>query len=574
MKTPLVSHQVSHAFLPCSLRLSSLAQFTLWSLLQFAVTDCHLRGELCWYPGQLSAPPDAPLCDIDECTPHMFPNVFGQLDYPLDEYTLWTSFANSSNRNDDGDDSIATAWLNHHLENFFTRADLVDLQQAGVTHVRVPLPHWILGHLVGDKTQVWVVGQRWEAFSRLVTWARDLGMQVWPDIHSAPGSQNGFDNSGRQAAHDSIGCSHWSKNATRVEQSLQVLDKVSARMAAEGMQDVVTGFGLLNEPFKDCNRAIYMKYIDQGLEIVRGHMGDETYIYVSDMFVPQDFNDGHWWQDNVTKYQHTFLDTHYYHVFAGNTRAMSPRQHIALTCQNEYHVERRWKDTEGGIASCCYQDPPRNTIPAVTVKRMVGEWSAALDTLPVDKLYSVMLGIAANGTAPEYDRKLTTARKALLLRFVQAQMVVYEAADKGVGGGWFYWTAKMEGGVFAEWDFTRGIREGWIPRVPDPTIASTDLFGTCYDLLWRTNDSMSVIHEYPDPAAATDPWMGVSVDDDIVLTHGQSLLEPSRRRHHRGYHGVWINLGWIFLTSTVLYYAWHTRSLRKKGYTAVPTSVV
>ena len=39
-------------------------------------------------------------------------------------------------------------------------------------------------------------GQRFY-LKRLIKWADQLGLKVLLDIHAAPGSQNGFDNSGR-----------------------------------------------------------------------------------------------------------------------------------------------------------------------------------------------------------------------------------------------------------------------------------------------------------------------------------------------------------------------------------------
>lgn len=80
-----------------------------------------------------------------------------------------------------------------------------------------------------------------------------------------------------------------------------------------------------------------------------------------------------------------------------------------------------------------------------------------------------------------------------------SQMVTYEAAKEGVSSGWFFWTLKMEGGAFAEWDFLRGLREGWIHTLPAPEKASEDIYGACYDIIFETNDSMSIVHEFPDP---------------------------------------------------------------------------
>jgi glucan 1,3-beta-glucosidase len=94
------------------------------------------------------------------------------------------------------------------------------------------------------------------------------------------------------------------------------------------------------------------------------------------------------------------------------------------------------------------------------MKRMFGEWSVSFDTLVVLKLYNITAAIRETGIAPEFDRQLSPARRTFLKHFAQAQMIAYEAAEIGTSVGWFYWTFKMEGGVFAEWDFLRGIREG------------------------------------------------------------------------------------------------------------------
>lgn len=155
---------------------------------------------------------------------------------------------------------------------------------------------------------------------------------------------------------------------------------------------------------------------------------------------------------------------------------------------------------------------------------MIGEWSASYDTLVVDKLGDVMKGIEQTGIAPEFDREIPQARKDFLRNFVEAQMVAYEAQDEAVSRGWFYWTLKTEGGAFAEWDFLRGLREGWIPSIPDTNVSSTSLYGTCHDIAERTKDDMSIIHEFPVPSTVSETnWQGVDIDDDYVLSHAGSL---------------------------------------------------
>lgn len=89
----------------------------------------------------------------------------------------------------------------------------------------------------------------------------------------------------------------------------------------------------------------------------------------------------------------------------------------------------------------------------------------------------------------------------------------------------------MEGGAFAEWDYLRGIREGWIPKT-ERGVASVDRFGTCEDILMETDDNESIIHEFPDPKSLPDGvnWQGVAIDDDLVLSRGQTLSKNANKK--------------------------------------------
>jgi len=149
----------------------------------------------------------------------------------------------------------------------------------------------------------------------------------------------------------------------------------------------------------------------------------------------------------------------------------------------------------------------------------MGEWSASFDTLVCDKLDVVMDSFRETGVFGEHDRVIERKRAEFLKQFVMAQMVTWESA---VSSGWFYWNFKMEGGAFAEWDYLRGVREGWIPTLP-ATQAAVDAFGTCESLIFTTNDDMDIVHTFPNPDKIKPDWQDVSADDDVVITHGDSL---------------------------------------------------
>jgi len=512
----------------------------------FAITTCDLEGDFCYYPGQVDAPPNHDnYCNLyGKCQPVRSISVTGALDYPVDEYTLMEAFGTNK--------TTAAAYLDSHYDHFVTRADIAMLVDHGVTHVRVPMGHWILGD-IDTANEPYVHAHGWEYFKRLVGWCRESNIQVWPDLHTAPGSQNGFDNSGHLLPGDPT-CTNWSGSPSNVNRTLSILTSIAQQIKDDGLNDVVTGLGVLNEPFMDCHVDVVRQYNNDALEAVRDILGSDFHIYIGDLFNATAWNDG-WWQgnddaavgdtavdtvgdtadtvvadkggDDAAKYQNTFLDSHYYHVFAEEPRALSPRQHIAYVCRHNQ------KDTVG----CCYDDydgkdddaaTTTNTIPSQTISRIIGEWSASFDTLVSAKLDTVMAAIATNGTALEMDRVLSTNRQAFLRHFVTSQMVTYEAAPTGgVSRGWFFWTLKMEGGAFAEWDFSRGLAEGWIPSIPPPHVASTDLYGTCEDIIFKvTDDSMDIVHEFPDPKTLdlNNNWQGVAIDDDLVVSHGQSLF--------------------------------------------------
>lgn len=528
----------------------------------FALTTCHINGDFRFYPHQIDAPPTtSPLYKSMpmpiNLNPDLDPDLLSNnsnvtttttttssssssvacqpiLPYPVDEWTLTSSFP---------DPNIAKQYLQIHYENFVKREDITKLRQNGVTHVRVPLGHWILEHdddtltdphpnpnspnVVGPKKEPYVSGG-WPYFLRLVQWCREEGIQVWPDIHTAPGSQNGFDNSGHTLPIPT--CHGWDMDnstattfnsssnnfinglSSNAWKSLQAITNVTKAISKYNLTDVVTGFGILNEPFVNCDMTEMRKFDNLAYDIVRKNMGEQTSIYIGDMFNSSLWNDG-WWTDD--KYKGTYLDSHYYHVFDERPRGMSPRQHIALVCQKNH------RETIG----CCYDDEEKMTIPSSGISRIVGEWSASFDTLVFVKLDDVMDAIHKTGVALEFDRQISPERQDFLRHFVEAQMVAYEAQPTGVSEGWFYWTFKMEGGAFAEWDFLRGIEEGWMPPIPPPNVNSMDLYGTCEDIIFKTKDDMSIVHEFPDKSSLDlSNWQGFPIDDDVVVSHGASLL--------------------------------------------------
>jgi len=422
--------------------------------------------------------------------------------YPIDTWTLSSSFPSKD---------MARAYLKRHWDTWVTERDIAKIASAGLTHVKIPIGHWIRGDI--REGEPWVDGD-WQYFARAVQWCRKHGLKVLADIHTAPGSQNGFDNSGQLLAQRTA--RHWSTHPDRIARSIRAVEDVAKAIKDEGMDDVVTGVEILNEIYSDANITTVKNFYDESFDAIRRHLN--ATVVVSDNFDAGQFNG--FWTDSH-KHSKTILDTHLYTVFSEKLRSMSPKQHVAFVCGNHYNVE---------MMKCCWDDDGRSQ----GLGRIIGEWTASYDMDVAAMINVVFDEISQTGVAPRFNRNLSPQEISMLRNYVEAQMVVYEG--KGAGettSGWFYWNFKVEGGVFAEWDFLRGVEGGWFPKV-DGSMLARERFGSCDDIILRTKDDLSVVHEYPDPRDLPDDLVeDRHFDDDIVATHGKSLERQRRVGHIR-----------------------------------------
>lgn len=167
---------------------------------------------------------------------------------------------------------------------------------------------------------------------------------------------------------------------------------------------------------------------------------------------------------------------------------------------------------------------------------MVGEWSASFDILPAARINEIMEAIANTGVAPYMDRSLSEDRQDFLRNYVKSQIVTFEHAGYK-DHAWFFWSAKMENAAFAEWDFLRGIQDGWFPTpLQAPNASSSSVYGDCYDILFQTADNRSIVHEFPAPGDAVPSEHETIVDDDVVVSHGKSLIDSSLQHHNHEKH--------------------------------------
>ncbi len=163
--------------------------------------------------------------------PWITPSIFQRLNGVVDEYTLTQQL---------GPDA-SLAILKPHWDSWVSLADFQRIAGAGFNTVRIPIGYWAFKKFENDP---YVQGAA-PYLDTAIGWARSAGLKVWIDLHGAPGSQNGFDNSGQKTDTPL-----WTQGNT-VAHTVEVLEQISNKYAQPEYQDVVVAIQLLNEPLSD-----------------------------------------------------------------------------------------------------------------------------------------------------------------------------------------------------------------------------------------------------------------------------------------------------------------------------------
>ena len=338
----------------------------------------------------------------------------------MDEYTLGQTLGKDA----------ALDMLRAHWDSWCTWTDFQRIQQAGFNLVRIPIGFWAY-----DTYGTPFVTGAADYVDAAIDWARSLGLKMIIDLHGAPGSQNGYDNSGER-----LQSPQWTQGDT-VAQTLQVLETISNKYAQPNYQDVVLAIELLNEPLlSDLNFDTVRQFYRDGYGQVRA--ASDTPVVLHDGFkAPSSWNgfltpsDGG--DFNVA------MDHHEYQVFSDDTVSLAPWQRRQLVCNNgaSYSGADKWT--------------------------FVGEWTAAMTDCAL-WLNGRGVGARFDGTFdsspssecswysdiaswPESYRKDTRG-------YIEAQLDAFEARTQG----WIFWNFKTEGA--GEWDLFRLLDAGVFPQ--------------------------------------------------------------------------------------------------------------
>lgn len=345
---------------------------------------------------------------------------------------------------------VYEARIKMHRAEYITEGDFVRIKAMGMDAVRIPVPYFIFG----DRPPfIGCIKELDKAFN----WAERYGLQILIDLHTAPDSQNGFDNGGIS------GVCKWSKEPDEVEFVLNVLERLAERYSA---REGLWGIEVINEPILDNmwemmnvperypaadpkkaegsgpNTMEFIRrfYLD-AYDRIRKHLPEEKYIVIHDAFRLDA------WKDFMRekKYKNVVLDTHQYLMFAEMDGCEQTVEGYVSYIKEHYEKEIR-KMQEYFPIIC-------------------GEWclfnslAAGCDTKGGQSVLNGQEGMSAESLSMEQKKKIYQA-------VAKAQLAAWNA-----GNGYFYWSYKLltdtvntPGWVgWDSWDLGRCTDFGWFP---------------------------------------------------------------------------------------------------------------
>ncbi|KAF8526318.1 glycoside hydrolase [Hysterangium stoloniferum] len=328
--------------------------------------------------------------------------------------------------------------LQNHWATWYTEDDFVAIRNAGLNWVRIPLGYWSVPS--NESVAPYHAGA-YPFFKQAVRWARQQGIHVIVDLHGAPGSQNGYDNSGQSTPNPV-----WGINPQNVSRTLDIIGYLATDLGNQ-----IDAIELLNEPagFRGTQWLDTIKQFWQsGYDVVRDVVGLNVTVVIEDAFQGVQSWEGFLTEPGASN---VLMDTHEYQIFDNSQLALTWDQHISAGC------------TLG---------PPLASFAQSSIWAIIGEWSIAI-TDCAKWLNGRGVGARWDGTYPGQTQVFGNCSgltgntstfsddyKSFLRKYWEVQVEAGESAT-----GWIFWTWKTESAD--EWSYQKGLEGGWIPQ--DPT---------------------------------------------------------------------------------------------------------
>jgi glucan 1,3-beta-glucosidase len=377
--------------------------------------------------------------------PFITPSFFARYNQKevIDEYTLCQKLGGS-----------APSTLEPHYSAFVNFQTFADIRAAGFDHVRIPFSYWAVTTYDGDP---YVKQISWRYLLRAIEWARQNGLRVNLDLHGLPGSQNGWNHSGRQGV---IGWLNGTDGTLNGQRSLDIHGQLSTFFGQPRYKNIVTMYGLANEPrMTGLDTSLVLDWTTKAVSQIRKNNVSAIIIF-GDGFMGLDN-----WQGKLQMDDRLLLDVHQYVIFNTDLLQMTHSKKLTFACAGwQAQMTRSQNKATGFGPTMCGEWSQADTDCALNLNNvgMGNRWQGTLMTgntsTEVLQPFCPLKTSSCDCTSANADpSKYSDAYKRWLLDFATAQMESFE-----YGWGWFYWTWQTENAV--QWSWKLGAKAGILPK--------------------------------------------------------------------------------------------------------------
>jgi glucan 1,3-beta-glucosidase len=362
----------------------------------------------------------------------------------VDEYTLCAKL---------GSNALAT--IEPHYSSFVNKQTFSDIRAAGFDHVRIPFSYWAVTTYPGDP---YVAQTSWRYLLRGIEYARQNGLRVNLDLHGAPGSQNGWNHSGRQGV---VGWLNGTDGTLNGQRTIDIHNQMSQFFSQPRYKNVVTMYGLVNEPrMTGLDTTVVTDWSNTAIRTIRNNNITAVIVF-GDGFLGLDK-----WQGKLQTDSNLLLDVHQYVIFNNNQIALDHSDKLTFACKGWTAQMLRSQNRATGFGpTMCGEWSQADTDCAQYLNNvgMGSRWEGNLNT--GDPNTQVLTPQCPTKNNPQCEctdanndpSRYSATYKQWLLAFAEAQMESFEQ-----GWGWFYWTWDTENAV--QWSWKKGMSAGILPQ--------------------------------------------------------------------------------------------------------------
>ncbi|CAJ2504877.1 Uu.00g122710.m01.CDS01 [Anthostomella pinea] len=379
--------------------------------------------------------------------PWITPSLFDSYDSKLGIVDEWTLCSHLGAR-------TAASTIEKHYATFVTESTFAEIAAAGLDHVRIPYSYWAVQTYDDDP---YLFRTSWRYLLRGIEYARRYGLRVNLDLHALPGSQNGWNHSGRQGVVNWLNGTDGDLNAQR---SLDVHDRLSKFFAQDRYKNIVAFYGLANEPrMVALSASAVTSWTSQAFQLVRSNGLSTANVVFGDGFMGLEN-----WQGKLTNMAGLVLDVHQYVIFNNDQIVYTHQKKVQYACSGWTQQAQQSLNTATGYGPTMFAEWSQADTDCAQYLTNVGvgtRWEGTYDSgnastqaltprCPTEN--STCSCTNANAAVGQYSDEY----KKFLLMFAEAQMYSFEK-----GWGWWYWTWDTENAP--QWSYRQGLAAGILP---------------------------------------------------------------------------------------------------------------